>query len=275
MGTRLSIITVNRNNAEGLSRTIASVRSQTFRNFEFIIIDGASIDNSIEILKENAPVISYWISEPDKGTYQAMNKGVKASSGEYCYFLNSGDYLATDTVLDEIFHQNIYGDIISGNVRKVRPNNKYRSVLSPGSVSLHKLCIHSLPHQASLIRRSLFDEIGYYTESYRIASDWEFFLKALIVNNRIYQHIDVDFSYFKLGGVSSRKENIPLANEESYDCLKRLFPKQADDLMEYRQFYNSSLGQIIRLLQTKKKLYKLIDNACGWIISGKKAIAGK
>lgn len=275
MGSKLSIITVNRNNAEGLKRTIASVLSQSFKNYEFIIIDGASVDQSTDIIKEHATDLGYWISEPDKGTYQAMNKGIKASSGEYCYFLNSGDYLATGTVLQEIFNQNIYGDIVSGNVRKIRPNNKHRSVLSPESVSLHKLCIHSLPHQATLIRRSLFDEVGYYTESYRIASDWEFFLKALIIHDKVYQHIDLDFSYFKLGGISSRKENIPLANDESYDCLKRLFPKQADDLMEYRIFYNSSLGQVLRLLQKKKKLYKFIDRASGWLISGKKAIAGK
>jgi glycosyltransferase involved in cell wall biosynthesis len=275
MQRKLSIITVNRNNAGGLKKTIGSVINQTFRNFEFIIIDGASSDNSVDVIKEYADNIGYWKSETDNGTYHAMNKGIKASSGEYCYFLNSGDYLADNTVLERIFDHEIHGDIVSGDVRKLRPNNKFRTVHSHESVSLHKLCIHSLPHQATMIRRSLFEEIGYYSENYKIASDWEFFLKALIVHNKIYQHINLDFSYFKLGGISSREESIPLAREESYECLKKLFPGEADDLMEYRNFHNSNIGQVLRLLQQKKKLYSFIDNFCGLMISGKKAIAGK
>lgn len=275
MQKKLSVITVNRNNAEGLRRTVESVLSQTFRDLEFIIIDGASTDASLDVFKEYAQGITIWKSEPDKGTYDAMNKGIKASSGEYCYFLNSGDYLAGSTVLERVFNENLYCDIVSGDVRKLRPNGKYRTIISPESVSLHKLCIHSLPHQATLIRRSLFEEIGLYSENYRIVSDWEFFLKALVLHSKTYQHIDVAFSYFRLGGISSRKENIPLAQDESYDCLKKLFPLYADDLMEYRNFHNSNLGQVLSLLRKKKKLYRFIDNACGWLISGKKAIAGK
>ena len=150
-----------------------------------------------------------------------MNKGIKASAGDYCLFLNSGDYLLDDKVLERIFSHDINADIVSGDVLKIRPNNKFRRVSSHESISLHKLCIHSLPHQASFIRRSLFDEIGYYNESYRIASDWEFFLKALVIGEKSYQHISMDISYFRIGGVSSRKENFDLAYQESKDILRR------------------------------------------------------
>ncbi len=160
---RLSVITVNRNNAGGLAKTISSVITQSYRDFEFIIIDGASDDESPEIIRKNASHLSYWISEPDKGTYHAMNKGIKVAKGEYCLFLNSGDYLVHSTVLEKVFSHNIDADIISGDVLKIRPNNKFRRVSSPETISLHKLCIHSLPHQATLIRTSLFEEIGYYT----------------------------------------------------------------------------------------------------------------
>lgn len=275
MGSKLSVITVNRNNAEGLKRTIASVLSQSFKNFEFIIIDGASVDQSTVIIKEHAADLSYWISEPDKGIYHAMNKGIKSSKGEYCLFLNSGDYLVENTVLEKIFGQDIHGDIVSGNVRKIRPNNKFRRVSSPEKVSLHKLCIHSLPHQATLIRRSLFGEIGFYNESYRIVSDWDFFLKALVVYEKSYQHLDEDVSYFKLGGVSSSEENFTLSREESYDCLKRIFPKMAEDLMEYRYFYNSSVGQLITLLKKNKKLYDVMESFLGILFKSKKFIFGK
>ena len=275
MERKLSIITVNRNNAGGLKKTIESVIAQTYNNFEFIIIDGASTDYSVELIRGHADILSYWISEPDKGTYHAMNKGIKASRGEYCFFLNSGDYMVDNKVFEKVFSQNINADIVSGDILKMRSNNKFRRVCSPESISLHKLCIHSLPHQATLIRRSLFDEIGYYTESYKIASDWEFFLKALVIYEKRYLHIDVDFSYFKIGGISSRKESLQLARQESHDCLKRIFPKFVDDLMEYRYFYNSNFGQMISLIKKKKKLYKFIDNVCGWLLISKKTIAGK
>jgi glycosyltransferase involved in cell wall biosynthesis len=275
MKKSLSIITVNRNNDTGLKKTIDSVISQTYTDFEFIIIDGASTDSSAEVIKENSSYLSYWVSEPDNGTYHAMNKGIKASVGEYCLFLNSGDYLVNNYVLEMIFSWDIKADIVSGNVLKLRLNNKFRRVSSPQSVSLHKLCIHSLPHQASLIRKSLFDETGYYNESFRIASDWEFFLKALVLYEKSYQHISLDISYFRIGGVSSSKENFDLAYQESNDCLRRLFPKFADDLMEYRYFYNSNFGQIISLLKKKEKLYKFIDKMFGWLLTCKKRIAGK
>ncbi len=275
MERKLSIISVNYNNAAGLQKTIESVVAQTFRNFEFIIIDGNSTDTSVDIIKRYADHLNYWISEPDKGTYHAMNKGIKIAKGEYCYFLNSGDYLFDSTVIERIFAEKADADIISGNVLKMRPNNKFRRVSSPETISLHKLCIHSLPHQATLIKRSLFDEIGYYNESYKIVSDWEFFLKALSLHDKSYQHIDVDFSFFKLDGISSSLNNFPLAREESYDCLKRNFPKQVDDLMEYRYFYNSNFGQIINQLKKKEKLYRFIETVSGWILKSKKAIAGK
>jgi glycosyltransferase involved in cell wall biosynthesis len=275
MSIKLSIITVNRNNAAGLKKTIESVAAQTYTGFEFIIIDGASEDDSPAIINDNASKLSYWISEPDNGTYGAMNKGVRVAKGDYCLFLNSGDFLIHSKVLEDIFNKDLTADIVSGNVLKIRPNNKFRRVSSHESVSLHKLCIHSLPHQATLIKRILFEETGYYNESYRIVSDWEFFLKALVVHEKSYQHLDIDFSYFRIGGISSSSENFFQSREESFDCLKRLFPKMAEDLMEYRLFYSSSLGQMINLLRKKRWLYDLIENGCSLILKSKKIIAGK
>lgn len=88
---KLSIITINFNNEKGLKKTLESVSIQTYKNFEFIIIDGGSTDNSVNIIKEYQPIITYWLSEPDKGIYNAMNKGIAQAHGEYCIFMNSGD----------------------------------------------------------------------------------------------------------------------------------------------------------------------------------------
>jgi glycosyltransferase involved in cell wall biosynthesis len=275
MAKRLSIITVNRNNADGLRQTIQSVACQTFSDFEYIVIDGASEDKSLSVINENAASITWKVSEPDRGTYHAMNKGIAAATGEYCLFLNSGDFLIEKLVLEKLFASAPEADIVSCNVLKIRPNNQYRRVSSPEAVSLHRLCIHSLPHQATLIRRELFKEIGMYTETFRIASDWEFFLKALVTAGKSYSHIDLDLSFFRIGGISSRSENIELSRKESYTILKELFPYMADDLMEFRNFNNSNLGQMLALLKKHERLYRFADDLCGSLIGIKKRIAGK
>jgi glycosyltransferase involved in cell wall biosynthesis len=272
---RLSIITVNLNNRLGLEKTVISVINQSFSDFEFIIIDGGSTDGSLDIINKYQNYFTYWISEKDKGTYHAMNKGIKVAKGDYCYFLNSGDFLIDNYVFEKLFHYPIQADIVSGNVLKIRKNGKYRTIVAHSKPSLLNLCIHSLPHQASLIKRELFNEIGYYTESYKIVSDFEFFLKAIVIYKKTYQFVNISFCYFNVEGISSKLESTILAKEESYACLKENFPDMVDDLMEYRYFYNSNIGQIVRLLKTKDKLYRIIENLCGWLISIKKTLIGK
>ena len=100
---KFSIITINYNNCEGLRRTIESVVNQTCHDFEYIIIDGGSTDGSVDVIKQYADQIDYWVSEPDKGIYNAMNKGVAVAKGEYCLFLNSGDSLHNNSALAKVF----------------------------------------------------------------------------------------------------------------------------------------------------------------------------
>ena len=102
---KLSIITINYNNKNGLQKTIDSVISQTFKDFEWIIIDGGSTDGSKELIEKYSQHITYWVSEPDKGIYNAMNKGIKVAKGEYLFFLNSGDYLVQPNTINQIFTQ--------------------------------------------------------------------------------------------------------------------------------------------------------------------------
>lgn len=107
---KLSIITINRNNCAGLSRTMDSVIRQTCKDFEWILIDGASTDGSVDLIRQNKQHITYWVSEPDKGIYNAMNKGLQQAHGEYCLFLNSGDWLAQNSTIAEVL------PILSGDI---------------------------------------------------------------------------------------------------------------------------------------------------------------
>ncbi len=272
---KFSVITINLNNRSGLEKTIKSVIGQTNKNYELIIIDGGSTDGSYDVILENKDHFSYWISEPDNGIYHAMNKGVMVARGEFCYFLNSGDYIVNSTLFEDLSKIEITSDILSGNILKIRANGKYRTVIPHDNPSLHKLCIHSLPHQASLIRREIFNEIGMFNETYKIVSDFDFFLRAIIIFRKSYQKVDIDFCYFNLDGISHNKSFFDLAKNESIACLKINFPDMAEDLIEYRYFYISNIGQLIRLIQKKKGLYAFIDQLIGSIFKFKKLLVGR
>ena len=122
---KLSIITINLNNKNGLSETISSVIAQTFTDYEYIIIDGQSTDGSLEVIKQNANHINQWISENDHGIYNAMNKGLNLAKGEYCLFLNSGDSLYDSDVLQVLFSQSFTEDIISGGIELYSHTKKW------------------------------------------------------------------------------------------------------------------------------------------------------
>ena len=128
---KLSIITVNLNNRIGLERTINSVVSQTFKDFEWIVIDGGSTDGSKELITQYANHFAYWVSEPDKGIYNAMNKGIKVAKGEYLLFLNSGDWIIDERVAQDFIETSISADIISGDVCLVYDENTMPIKKSP------------------------------------------------------------------------------------------------------------------------------------------------
>ena len=117
----LSVITINYNNGSELRKTITSVFKQSFQDFEYIIVDGASSDDSVEVIKtlikENETHYCKWISEPDNGIYNAMNKGIQLSRGEYLLFLNSGDYLVADDVLERVFKYECHADLLCARCR--------------------------------------------------------------------------------------------------------------------------------------------------------------
>jgi glycosyltransferase involved in cell wall biosynthesis len=221
---KISIITINLNDYSGLEKTIISVIRQDHQQFEFIVIDGGSTDNSIELLEKYCDKIDYCLSEPDQGIYDAMNKGMKKATGEYCLFVNSGDILYNDHVLTDIVKENLIADIITGNAFVAGKDNNHRFVKAPEKISFYTFFQHTILHQATLIRRSLFKKIGYFNENLRIVADWEFFVKALFLHHCSYESINLVISVFDNTGISSQPENFPVSLKEREDTLQRYFP---------------------------------------------------
>jgi glycosyltransferase involved in cell wall biosynthesis len=201
---KLSIITINYNNVDGLQKTIESVINQKFRDFEYIIIDGGSIDSSMELINKSAKNINYWISEADNGIYHAMNKGIQKAHGDYCFFLNSGDYFVSPEVLESVFSENLTEYIIFGNLR-ICLNGKTVGKIK-GKAVLTFLDLYNsnvVKHQSAFIKRSLFESFGLYNEDLKIVSDWEFFIKTLGLASVSYRFVDVDIAYFDNDGESN------------------------------------------------------------------------
>ena len=232
---KLSIITINWNNAEGLKKTIESVVLQKNLDFEYIIIDGESTDGSIEIIKQYENSITYWKSEPDSGIYNAMNKGIKQAQGDYCLFLNSGDFLVNSHILEDVFTQNYSEDFLIGNCN-VSQNRKIIHVVQPTKeITLQNFYRTTLPHQATFIKKSLFDKFGLYDEKYKIHGDYEFWIRTIILNNCTTKSINHIISDYNLEGLSSNNDNKELSKNETDYILFNHFPKKV--LKDYENCY--------------------------------------
>ncbi|OAB27876.1 Glycosyltransferase involved in cell wall bisynthesis [Flavobacterium fryxellicola] len=223
MSTKISIITINRNNLEGLKTTIESVVKQTWSAFEYIVIDGGSTDGSKAYIEAQSENIDYWISEPDKGIYNAMNKGILKASGDYLLFLNSGDHFDSYTVLQENHNQVTNYDLIYFNLKVIGDNNVFLKKY-PDQLSFSYFTNDTLPHPATFIKASLFTKIGMYDESFKIVSDWKFFMEGVCKFNCSYVRVDETLTTFYMDGISSDPHNKVLIFEESQKILKSNFP---------------------------------------------------
>lgn len=244
----LSIITINYNNKDGLQKTIDSVISQTFKDFEWIIIDGGSTDGSKELIEKYSQHITYWVSEPDKGIYNAMNKGIKVAKGEYLFFLNSGDYLVQPNTINQIFTQSPNTDFINGNLYILKGNKIIRD---KGIHSDYITCIDlirgNLNHQSTFIKKFLFDLYGFYDERYRIVSDWKFFLYTIGIKEHSIKYLNVDVAYFDATGISSK--NLNLVKKERQEILSAYFPtyilKDYEFTLQYSEIQKYKFARIL------------------------------
>lgn len=199
---KISVVTVCYNAADTIERTMLSVLNQTYHDIEYIIIDGGSTDGTVDIIRKYADKIAYWVSEPDKGIYDAMNKGIKVATGEWINFMNAGDYYYSNEVLKNVFAISRYGDYLVGIAvypngrywRPVRKDFSFKEIYRGGGVN----------HQASFIQRKLFG--GGYDTSNKIIADELFFLEQIVFQGKVYEPLSDIICYYDNGGVSSRKE---------------------------------------------------------------------
>ena len=250
---RLSIVTINYNNAEGLRKTLASVAAQTYCNIEHVIIDGGSTDSSVDAIKEYVlrnpnkdPFCKHtiqWVSEKDNGIYNAMNKGLRKATGSYIEILNSGDVLAAPDVTDRMVRElekNEYPAILYGNMLKsydgkhiINRDTCGERMYTPESfLYFYK---GTLNHDCAYIRRDLFDKYGFYNEEMKICSDWEWYVKAIAIGGEKAVYTNIDVTIFDMNGVSeSHGKNAELIKKERREFLETILP--ATILHDYDMF---------------------------------------
>ena len=211
----VTIITVCRNHAQELERTIRSVESQTWQEKEYLVIDGASTDDSLDVIKAHEASITRWVSEPDQGIYDAMNKGVKMAQGEWVIFMNAGDTFAGDDTLQRVFGSPqdadvIYGDVIKGElVKKAEaPRNAHRMFYC---------------HQSAFVRTSCLREFPFDIR-HRMSADFKQ-VKQLFLSGKRFRQLDFPVANFDTQGVSNRNRSAGL-----YDNIQVI--RETDRLWE-------------------------------------------
>jgi len=234
---KLSVITVNLNNKTGLERTIKSVFEQNYSDFEFIIIDGNSIDGSADVIKEgstkNTGIQFLWISENDTGIYQAMNKGIQIASGDYLLFLNSGDFLVNNKVLEEVFFVPHSADLLLCGCN-ISENGKIIFTTNPPSlISFGYLYNQGISHQSTFIKREVFEKYGLYREDFKYNGDIEFWYRTIVLNGCSTESLSTIVSDYNLEGISSKENNSGEYRNEMdeiyvHPVLQRFIPDYED-----------------------------------------------
>jgi glycosyltransferase involved in cell wall biosynthesis len=258
----LTIITINYNNKSGLQKTMQSVFEQTYNDIEYIIIDGKSTDGSKEYIEKNTSKISYWVSELDKGIYNAMNKGIDNATGDYLLFLNSGDCLVQNDIIEKVNAKLTDGlDIYYGNLNFVS-NNSIKLMEYPKKPKFSFFYNGGyIPHPSSFIKKRLFEEVvGYYDEDYIIIGDWDFFIKAICKYNASYKYVDLTVTNFDINGLSSDASMNSVKIKEKQKCLSSHFPMFIEDGEEFfklKKKLNVKKFKQLYLLESNKFAKKL------------------
>lgn len=216
---KVSIITICYNEPN-LEKTCESIVNQTYQDFEWIVVDGGSNQETLAVFEKYKHRIDTFISEKDNGRYDAMNKGIRLAKGEYLQFLNAGDYYSHEDILSQVVAGGldkdlVYGDLITTDGWKVK------FVPIPKEIDFRYLYLASIAHPSTFIKKELFEKYGLYDESYKIVSDWEKWIVFILLNHCSYKHVDVAVSVYNLDGISSKY--LDLNAKERDQVLRKYF----------------------------------------------------
>lgn len=249
----VTIITVCYNAKCGLEKTICSVSGQKYGNKEYVVIDGGSSDGTLDVLKYNTSAIDYWKSEPDRGIYDAMNKGIGAAHGEWLVFMNAGDVFSDDEALAKMMAS--VGDgvrILRGNIIRVYGKMRVKSCgVTTQNPVLMDMFDNTFHHQACLIQKSLFDEFGLYSTEYKLCSDWKFFFDCVVLHHVKSQYVDITLAEFQMNGASSNGAQRYAAERNDY--LTSLYGKEMFGLLEELSIYRKS-GMVRKYYRLRKRM---------------------
>jgi len=226
---KVSIITASLNAASHIERAMMSVTAQTYPHIEQVIIDGGSTDGTLAVIERHRDRIGYFISEPDRGIYNAMNKGIEAASGDILYFLNADDRLCDDSVIEDVVMvfargpdlEVIYGDLVWDVAGRMERKKQ------PSTITRESLAAATILHQTVFARKHVFEATDGFSERYRVVSDYEWMLKVFLRDGRKYQYIDRDIAVMGTKGLSWtttdwEKERVEVMKDyfTSYEILR-------------------------------------------------------
>jgi glycosyltransferase involved in cell wall biosynthesis len=251
---KVSIITINRNNLQGLKMTYESIAAQSFSDKEWIVVDGDSTDGDREFIEQHASEIAWWCSEPDKGVYNAQNKGIVHARGEWMIFMNSGDIFHDKNVLESVFAQEHSADILYGDWVRVYEDGRAEEVHAPKTVSLHGIYQDNICHQAMFIRSSVMKSSP-YDESYKIYADWAKWVELTLKKCR-FEYLPLYVCDFRLGGMSS---DLDLAKTElEIMRQKELSPAILETIQPMCMEGGYEIINEVALLVSQRKTYRRI-----------------
>ena len=243
---KITIITVCMNSVNTIEKTIRSVIEQEYSDLEYIVIDGGSTDGTLEVLRQYESYIDKWISEPDNGIYDAMNKGVGYCSGEWIYYLNANDRLFQNSTLEQVFSKK-YGEQVSciyGNTWNVKEKKLYFKRAYDIETIYYRV---PFVHQAAFVRRGVMERYR-FDMGYKVSADYDLFTR-MYVNGEKYKKIDCDIALFDLSGISQNSTTEARNEREEIQIKNGLYGRY-----RVRRFFQNN---IIYALKKSRSIYNV------------------
>ncbi len=257
---KLSVITINYNDANGLEKTIKSVISQSVTDFEFVIIDGASTDDSADVIKKYEDQIDFWGSEKDNGIYDAQNKGISKATGDYLLFLNSGDSFYDNYVVLSFYEhiKNKSKKLIYGNSNIINADGSSSILVPSEKLDLNFWYANTLNHQAVFAHKMLFEKYKNFNSGLKYASDFEWLLKVFIAEPDEFKHMNLIVCNYDNTGLTSKEEFHPLIIEERNKVMLGLLSKEQFSEMKSAYFKGLTFRRRMKLMMLERPILKAI-----------------